>query len=77
MFRRAMILSLLTALTLGCVSKPEPVAPVIISDHCYKDAPLFYSRATKEFLLANDEEFLRDVVTHNETYVKLCPKVEN
>ena len=77
MWKRALILSSLTALTLGCVSKPEPVAPVIISDHCYKDAPLFYSRATKEFLLINDEEFLRDVVRHNETYVALCPKVEN
>lgn len=73
MFSRAMMLSSLTALTLGCASKPEPVAPVIISDHCYKDAPLFYSRATKEFLLINDEEFLRDVVKHNETYVALCP----
>lgn len=46
---------------------------MIISDHCYKDAPLFYSRATKEYLLVNDEEFLRDVVRHNETYVALCP----
>lgn len=71
MFLRFLALISLVVLISGCVSQPKP-APILISDHCYKDAPLFFAPETKVYLEQNDEEFLRDLVIHNETYERLC-----
>lgn len=43
--------------------------------YCDLSSPLYFaSQNTPDYLQENDEAFLRDVVTHNETWQAICQK---
>jgi hypothetical protein len=61
----------LLSLTAGCVH-PHPQTPNPIS-FCEVFEPAYFNKEdTINWLVANDNQFLKDVVSMNETYQKLC-----
>jgi hypothetical protein len=55
-----------TALLSGC-------AAIRGDSYCDLSSPLYFaSQNTPDYLQDNDEGFLRDVITHNEIWSKIC-----
>lgn len=65
----------LSVLIAGCATKPE-IQTVFVDTYCDKAELLLYRGVTKDFLLVNDPDFLRDVVAHNETKDRFCGDTE-
>lgn len=61
----------------GCVTKREPLPPVLVHDYCTKDKILWFEHnETIDYLSEHEPTFLRDYTTHNTTYEGFCPEVK-
>lgn len=70
---RFLIIALLSVLVSGCATKPERLPPELIHDYCLKDKVLWFEHdATLDYLAQNEPVFLRDYVTHNDTFEAIC-----
>lgn len=70
---RYLLMTFALMLVSGCATKPERLPPELVHDYCTKDKILWFEHdATLDYLTANEPEFMRAYVTHNDTYEAFC-----
>ena len=69
-----MALSCAAALVGGCVGEKPTEGPPATSDFCLIGEPIIFgSDAVVDYLMREDADLVRGIVTHNEQVERLCP----